>query len=59
MGAEEKDIKYYAEMSLKDAAGFTNPRQASQEDLVQLIKKAMKMETAPQKTEREPALSHR
>lgn len=59
MGAKEKDIKYYAEMALKDVAGYTNPRQATEEDLIQLIKKAMKMETAPQKTEREPALSHR
>ena len=57
MGAKEEDIKYYAEMALKDAAGYTNPRQASQEELVQLIRISMGMETTHDKTKREPVLS--
>lgn len=57
MGAKEEDIKYYAEMALKDIAGTTNPRQASLEEMIQLIRKSMKLETAPNKTKREPALS--
>lgn len=57
MGAKEEDIKYYAEMALKDIAGTTNPRQAPLEEMLKLIRKSMKMETIPDKTEREPALS--
>lgn len=57
MGAKEEDIKYYAEMALKDIAGATNPRQASLDDMVLLIRTAMRMKTAPDKKEREPVLS--
>jgi len=44
MGAREKDINYYAEMALKDISSVTNPRQASLEDIIQVIKKALRME---------------
>lgn len=45
MGAKEEDIKYYAEMALKDVAGLTNPRQATLEDIIQLIKTSMEMKS--------------
>lgn len=45
MGAKEKDIRYYAEMSLKDVAGITNPRKATLDDLIQLIRTSMGMKS--------------
>ncbi len=47
LGAKEEDIKYYAEMALKDIAGVTNPRQATLADLITLIRTAMGMENGP------------
>lgn len=44
MGANEENINYYAEMALKDISGVTNPRQASLQDIIQLIRKAMGIE---------------
>lgn len=57
MGAKEEDIKYYAEIALKDIAGSTNPRQATLEDMIQLIKKAMGMKSDQKQKEREPVLA--
>jgi Alcohol dehydrogenase, class IV len=45
MGAKEESIKYYAEMALKDIAGVTNPRQATLEDMIMLIRRSMGMES--------------
>ncbi|MCW3491639.1 iron-containing alcohol dehydrogenase [Dethiobacter alkaliphilus] len=56
MGAKEENVDYHAKMALKDIAGMTNPRQATLEDMVQLIKTAMRVESQTKK-QREPALS--
>lgn len=46
LGAKEEDIKYYAEMALKDISGSTNPRQATLDDMIQLIRTSMGMESS-------------
>lgn len=45
MGAKEEDIRYYAEMALKDVSGITNPRKASLEDMIQIIRTSMGMKS--------------
>ena len=46
LGAKDEDIKYYAEMALKDVAGIANPRRANLEDLIQLIRTCMGIESS-------------
>lgn len=41
MGAQEADVKYYAEMALKDIISQSNPRQANLDEMMNLIKQAM------------------
>jgi len=49
LGAKEEDIKYYAEMSLKDLCAKSNPRQATLEDMIQLIRTSMGMKSGQEK----------
>ena len=49
LGAKEEDIKYYAEMALKDITGTANPRQASLEDIIQLIRTSIGMNSGQEK----------
>lgn len=51
LGAKEEDIKYYAEMALKDISGMANPRQATLEDMIQLIRTSMGMKSGQAKSE--------
>jgi len=51
LGAREEDIKYYAEMALKDISGKSNPRQATLEDMIQLIRTSMGMNSGQEKLE--------
>ncbi|HWQ41444.1 MAG TPA: iron-containing alcohol dehydrogenase [Desulfosporosinus sp.] len=53
MGAKEEDIKYYAEMALKNISGATNPRQATLEDIMQLIRTSMGIKPSQGKTEQD------
>lgn len=46
LGAKESDIRYYAEMSLRDSCALTNPRPASVDDLIQLIRKSMGLQSS-------------
>ncbi|EGW40324.1 iron-containing alcohol dehydrogenase [Desulfosporosinus sp. OT] len=46
LGAKDEDIKYYAEMALKDISGSANPRQATLEDMIQLIRTCMGVESS-------------
>ncbi len=57
MGAKEEDVQSYAEMALKDIAGINNPRQATLEDMIQLIRNAMGLESHQEKMERVHVLS--
>ena len=57
MGAKEEDVQSYAEMALKDIAGINNPRQATLEDMIQLIRNAMGLEPHQEKMERVHVLS--
>jgi len=41
LGVKENDIKILAENSLKDACGFTNPKQATLEEIMTIFKNAM------------------
>lgn len=41
LGAKEEDIKTLSENALKDACGFTNPKQASLEEIMEIYKRAM------------------
>lgn len=49
LGAKEEEINYYAEMALKDIAGSTNPRKATLEDMIQLIRTSMGMKSGQEK----------
>lgn len=54
LGAKEEEIKYYAEMALKDLPSKTNPRQATLEDMIQLIRTSMGIKSGEERLEREP-----
>ncbi|NYE56830.1 L-threonine dehydrogenase [Carboxydothermus ferrireducens] len=41
LGVKEEDLKTLAENALKDACGFTNPKQASLDDIIRIFKEAM------------------
>jgi len=41
LGVKEEDFPILAENALKDACGFTNPRKATKEDIIELYKAAM------------------
>ena len=41
LGAKEEDIPTLAENALKDACGFTNPKQATHEEICQIFKNAL------------------
>lgn len=41
LGVQEKDIPILAENALKDACGFTNPKQATHEEICQIFKNAL------------------
>jgi len=41
LGVKEEDMPILAENALKDACGFTNPRKATQKELIQIYKNAM------------------
>ncbi|GHA56272.1 L-threonine dehydrogenase [Photobacterium aphoticum] len=41
LGAKEEDIAVLAENALKDACGFTNPKQATHDEIVAIFKAAM------------------
>lgn len=41
LGAKEKDLPLLAENAMKDACGLTNPRKATEKDLIQIYRNAM------------------
>jgi len=41
LGVKEEDMPILAENALKDACGFTNPRKATQKEIIQIYKNAM------------------
>lgn len=41
LGAKEKDLETLATNALKDACGFTNPKQATLEEIIEIFKNAM------------------
>lgn len=41
LGAQEKDFDILAENALKDACGFTNPKQATHEEIVKIYKNSL------------------
>jgi alcohol dehydrogenase len=41
LNAKEEDFDTLAENALKDACGFTNPKQATHEEIVSIFKAAM------------------
>ncbi|HBW33842.1 iron-containing alcohol dehydrogenase [Desulfosporosinus sp. BICA1-9] len=45
LGAKEENVGLMAENASKDVAGLTNPRQATLEDMIQLIRTSMEMES--------------
>ena len=41
LGVKEEDLKTLAENALKDACGFTNPKQATLEEIIEIFKSAL------------------
>ncbi|MEM5770471.1 MAG: iron-containing alcohol dehydrogenase, partial [Bacillota bacterium] len=41
MGVQKEDLPELARQALKDIAGFTNPRQGTEEDMIDIYKSAM------------------
>ncbi len=41
LGAKEEDLKTLAENALKDACGFTNPKQATLDEIIAIFKKSL------------------
>jgi alcohol dehydrogenase len=41
LGVKEEDFPTLADNALKDACGFTNPRKATKEQIIQIYKNAM------------------